>query len=221
MDPRIGFMNGPRSPGAVSADGVSRRFGERVVLRDFSLSLEAGTIAAITGPNGSGKTTLLRLLGGVLTPDTGTILVAGLPPGRGATSFVPAGDRGLYWRLTGRANLEFFASIAGGTRQDALGAARALDAEGTLDRRMGLCSTGERRRVTIARAFATRSPVVLLDEPYADLDEAGCRAVELACRTWSEAGGLVVYAAPQEGEGPEPYIRLRVDAHHTVEEAAG
>ena len=221
VDPRIASMNGPRSSGAVTADGVSRRFGERVVLRDLHLSLEPGTIAAVTGPNGSGKTTLLRLLAGVLSPDAGTILVAGEPPGRGATGFVPPGDRGLYWRLTGRANLEFFASIAGGSREDALGAARALDAEGTLDRRMGLCSTGERRRVAIARAFAARPPVVLLDEPYADLDEAGCRAVEAACRAWAGADGLVVYAAPQPGEGPEPDVHLRVDSNRAVEESAG
>jgi ABC-type multidrug transport system ATPase subunit len=201
---------GPASPGSLEAEGVTRSFGARRVLEGVSLRLEAGTLAAVVGPNGSGKTTLLRVLAGVLLPDAGRVDVAGAPPGSGRSGFVPAGDRGLYWRLTGRANLEFFAGISGVGGTDVAWAAEALDAEPLLDRRMGVCSTGQRRRVAIARALVGRPPVVLIDEPYADLDEPGCAAVEVACRSWTSGGGVVLYAAPLEAEGPEPDVRLEL-----------
>lgn len=211
----------PRAPGGVIVESVSRSFGSRVVLDRLSFELKTGTIAAVIGPNGSGKTTLLRLLAGILAPDSGAIRVAGMPPGRGGSAFVPAGDRGLYWRLTALANLDFFAAIAAGNRSDALAAARALDAEHLLDRRMGVCSTGERRRVAIARAFAARAPVILLDEPHADLDEAGIRAVDAATHAWTVAGGTVVYACPTAGDGPPASMEIRLGTRPSVRELVG
>jgi ABC-type multidrug transport system ATPase subunit len=211
-------MEGPRSQGAILVEGVSRGFGDTIVIQNLHLAIPPGTIAAVTGANGAGKTTLLRLVAGLLTPDLGTITVGARRPGTGTTAFVPAGDRGLYWRLTARANLEFFAAIAGSGRDAAAATARALDAERLLDQRIGECSTGERRRVAIARAFASRAAVVLIDEPYADLDEAGSAAVERAARMWADAGGTVVYAAPQIDEGPAAGMHVRLDARSVAGE---
>ncbi|MCA1726560.1 MAG: ABC transporter ATP-binding protein [Actinobacteria bacterium] len=203
---------GPSAPGGIEVRGVTRRFGSIEVLRDATLDAGPGAVVGIVGANGSGKTTLLRILAGVLAPDTGTVRVGGGAPGRGRTGFIGPGDRGLYWRLTGRQNLDFFSRLAGGGRDDLGGIVAALGADHLLDRRMGVCSTGERRRIAIARGFAGRPPVVLVDEPYADLDEEGCAGVESLCRGWAEGGGTVVYAAPVEHEGPPADVRLTIEA---------
>ena len=204
-------MAGPSAPGSVDVRGVSRRFGSLEVLRDVSLELGPGTLAGLIGANGSGKTTLLRILAGVLAPDSGEVRVAGAPPGRGLSGFAPPGDRGLYWRLTGRQNLEFFARLGRRSPRDTAWVAEALGATELLGKRMGTASTGQRRRLAIARAFAGAAPVVLIDEPYADLDEAGCAGVDEVCRRWCEDGGVVVYAAPAAGEGPEPGVRVSIE----------
>ncbi len=185
---------------------VHRSFGAERVLDGASLHLEPGRVAALIGPNGSGKTTLLRILAGVLQPDSGSVSVCGQAPGRGLAGYVPAGDRMLNWRLSGRENLRFFARIAGVRRGEVDTAVRAAgemgDAGDLLGKRAGQCSTGQRRRLMLAVAFLGSPPVLLIDEPFSDLDEEGCAAVEAASRRWVEADGLVVYAAPKRSEGP-------------------
>jgi ABC-2 type transport system ATP-binding protein len=187
-------------------DDVRRTFGNERVLDGASLRLEPGRVAAIVGPNGSGKTTLLRMLAGVLQQDSGSVAVCGRAPGHGLAGYVPAGDRMLNWRLSGRENLRFFARIAGIRRGDVdaaiLAAAETADAADLLGKRAGQCSTGQRRRLMIAVAFLGSPPVLLIDEPFSDLDDGGCAAVEAASRRWVDADGLVLYAAPKRSEGP-------------------
>jgi ABC-type multidrug transport system ATPase subunit len=209
-------MTGPRSPGSIVAEGVRRLFGPREVLRDVHLSVGSGLVVALTGPNGSGKTTLLRILAGVLAPTGGRIRVADEPAGRGATGFVSATDRGLYWRLTGRGNLEFFAGLSAAPA-DVDEVAAELDAANLLARRVGQCSTGERRRLAIARAVVARPPVLLIDEPFADLDDAGRDAVSGVVRGWASAGGTVVCAAPSPEEAPEADVGLHLEAGSVTE----
>jgi ABC-2 type transport system ATP-binding protein len=187
-------------------EDVARSFGRERVLHGASLYVEPGRVAAFIGPNGSGKTTLLRILAGVLLPDSGSVAVCGEAPGHGLAGYVPAGDRMLNWRLSGRENLRFFARIAGVRRGDVdtavLAAAEMADAADLLGKRAGECSTGQRRRLMLAVAFLGSPPVLLIDEPFSDLDDEGCAAVEAAARRWAEADGLVLYAAPKHTEGP-------------------
>jgi ABC-2 type transport system ATP-binding protein len=200
----------PRGKGSIRVSRAARRFKGVQVLRDITLELGPGQVGALVGPNGSGKTTFLRIVAGLLTPDAGSVQVAGRPAGAGMTGYVLAGDRGLYWRLTTAQNLEFFAGIAGLRADEARTRARqALEALAAVDlgpRRVEVCSTGQRRRIAIARGFVSRPPVVLVDEPFADLDEEGCRAVEGLMRSWADAGGAVLYAAPMPGAGPTPDV---------------
>jgi lipopolysaccharide/colanic/teichoic acid biosynthesis glycosyltransferase/ABC-type Na+ transport system ATPase subunit NatA len=187
-------------------DGVSRSFGAQPVIDGASLRVEPGHVAALVGPNGSGKTTLLRILAGVLDPDSGSVSVCGRPPGSGLAGYVQAGERMLNWRLSGRENLRFFARIGGVARQavDAavVAAAETTGAADLLGKRAGECSTGQRRRLILAVAFLGSPPVVLIDEPFSDLDDEGCAAVDATCRAWRAAGRLVLYAAPKRAEGP-------------------
>jgi len=197
---------GPRVAGSVVADGVRRTFGDEVVLNHLSLEAAAGSIVSLIGANGSGKSTLMRILVGVLEPDAGVVLVAGERPGLGLASYVPGGERMLNFRLTGEQNLRFYAHVAGVPEADVAGAVRRAaevsDAGGLLRKRAGECSTGQRRRLMLAVGIVGSPPVLLLDEPYSDLDDRGCATMASAARGWADAGGLVVYAAPRSEHGP-------------------
>ena len=187
---------------SVAARALSRNFGSVTVLSGLDLELGAGAVVALVGRNGSGKTTLLRILAGVLDPTSGEALVAGEPPGAGLATYVSAGDRMLNFRLSGAKNARF---LAPDRLDDAIAAAlEALDASALGDRLVGSCSTGERRRLMLAVALVVGAPVLLLDEPFADLDDEAGQAVASACRAHAQAGGLVLYATPSEGLGPAP-----------------
>ena len=199
MDPR------PVGEGRVRLQGVTRRFEGRTVIEAFSMEVSPGEAVGLVGANGSGKTTLLRLIAGTLLPDGGSIEIAGGDAGAGSSAFVPAGDRGAYWRLTVRDNLGFFAGI-GSRRRDrdglVVGAADALGISDLLDRRVEACSTGQRRRIAIARAVVACAPVLLVDEPFEGLDADGVARVGDLLVAWTMEGGSVVWAAPGSDHGP-------------------
>jgi ABC-type transport system involved in cytochrome c biogenesis ATPase subunit len=119
---------------------------------------------------------------------------------------LPAGDRGLHFRLTGRQNLEFFAKVCRVPASDIDGAveaaAEAVGAQELLNKRVGNGSTGQRRRFAIAQAVVGRSPVLLLDEPFADLDDDGVALVQTVTDRWRNGGGVVVAAAPEHRQAP-------------------
>ena len=207
-------MLSPRAAGDVVLDHVSRRFGALTVLDDVSLTLAPGSITEIVGNNGAGKTSLLRILAGTLAPTSGKVTLSGLGPGRGLAALVPAGDRALYWRLTGRQELEFFARVTGVSRtqaaESASQAAAALQVEHLMDRQIGTLSTGQRRRLMVARSLVGLAPTLLLDEPYADLDETACGIVDRTARAWTEQQGLVIWTSPTAGGGPPPDATFRL-----------
>ena len=204
----------PSAPGSVAIELVSRAFKGARVLLEVSLGVGSGGVTAIHGDNGSGKTTLLRILAGTLAPDAGRALVCGVPPGRGHAAFVAAGDRAAYWRLTALQELTFFARLGGADERTAhalaVASIDALGLDGLAGRQIGTLSTGQRRRVMVARSLVGRAPVLLLDEPYADLDERACEHVREAASAWSAGGGAVIWTAPTDGGGPEPDATFRL-----------
>jgi NitT/TauT family transport system ATP-binding protein len=165
----------------ISVEGVARRFltssGPVEALRDVSLSVTEGEFCTIIGPSGCGKSTLLGMLGGLVTPDTGRILIAGHAvtgpdPHAVATVFQ---DPGLFpWRTVVE-NIEFGLELQGVDRQmrrrvatDLLGPLGLRDFAAKYPREL---SGGMRQRVAIGRALAIDSPIVLMDEPFGALDE--------------------------------------------------
>ena len=184
-----------------------RRFGHRRAVDGVSFTLGAGDCLALFGPNGAGKTTLLRMLAGLLRPTAGTVRVAGAELGR------EAGARGLvgvlshqsmlYAPLTARENVEFSARLYG--LSDAPAAAeRALDRMRVLDRAdapvRGL-SRGLQQRVSVARATVHEPRLLLLDEPYTGLDEAGAAALTELLVTLKAAGTALVLVTHNLQEG--------------------
>lgn len=147
------------------------------MLRGVNLTLGRGELVALVGSSGSGKTTLLRCLAGLVTPDAGRVLVAGRVVAEHGRDLVPAERRGvglvfqeyaLFPGMTVRENVAFGCTDRG--RVDGLLLRAGL--EGLGDRRPGQLSGGQQQRVALARALAARPHVLLLDEPFANVDAA-------------------------------------------------
>ena len=197
-------LHSPAATPIVEADGVSRRFGERVALDDVSLAVDSGRIEALLGPNGAGKTTLVRILTGLVKPDMGTARVLGVDTWecprnlRARMGLVPSGDRSLYLRISGLENLIFFARLQGMTKREARARASELlelvDLTDAARLRSGFYSHGMQKRLSIARALLTEPSVLLIDEATHDLDpEAAARMRDLV-RRLADAGAAVVWA---------------------------
>jgi ABC-2 type transport system ATP-binding protein len=158
---------------ALETTGLGKRYRRTWALRDCTLQLPRGRIAALVGPNGAGKTTLLHLAVGLLAPTTGTVRVLGQVPGSGPdllarVGFVAQGAP-LYGDLTGAELLLMGAAL---NRRFDLGPARdRLAGLGVpLDRRADRLSGGQRAQLALAMALAKRPELLLLDEPVASLD---------------------------------------------------
>ena len=169
----------------LAADRLTRAFGDRVAVRDLSLTVSAGEIVALLGPNGAGKTTTMRMLAGLILPDAGRITIDNVVVSRrtadqarrsiGLLTEAP----GLWERLSVRANLLTYARLHD-LPDPASQVSRVLELVGLADRAgdlAGKLSKGLKQRAALARALIHRPPVVLLDEPTSGLDPASARQV--------------------------------------------
>ena len=154
------------APDALAASGLTKRYGERVALREVSFAAAAGELVAIIGPNGAGKTTLLSILAGIQRPDAGTVT---RPPRE--VGWVPQ-QPAVYSKLSVAENLRLFARLEKVAEVDGA-VARMLAQTGLADRagdELGTLSGGNRQRVNIAIGLLAEPPVLLLDEPSSSLD---------------------------------------------------
>jgi len=162
---------------SVTIDGVSKRFDVDPVLDDISLHVQPGEALALLGPSGCGKTTLLRLIAGLDRPDTGSIAVADRVVA--GSSWVPPEQRsvGLVfqdWALF--PHLSVAKNVAYGLPRSERNGPRVEEAlslvglDGMLDRMPDTLSGGQQQRVALARALAPRPGMLLLDEPFSNLD---------------------------------------------------
>lgn len=154
--------------------GLSKRYGDFDALRDCSLNVQKGEVFGLLGPNGAGKTTLLRLLLGYLFPTAGSATIGGLDVSKNSVavrrlvSYLP-GDARLPRHMRGRGVLEFFAEMQpAGDLQRSLKIADHLELE--LKRRVAFMSTGMRQKLALAIVMGARTPLLILDEPTANLD---------------------------------------------------
>jgi ABC-2 type transport system ATP-binding protein/sodium transport system ATP-binding protein len=189
----------------ITVHDLTKRFfasGREVLAVDrLSFSVAAGEVYGLLGPNGAGKTTTIRIIVGLLRPDAGYADIGGMrtidaPDAvKSRIGLVTASD-GVYPWLSTREMLLFFADLYGvpsaRARDELDRLAELLDLHDFLDRRCALLSTGQKQRVTLARALIHDPPVVLLDEPTRGLDVVGSKVVFDYVGHLRDAGKVVI-----------------------------
>jgi sodium transport system ATP-binding protein len=188
---------------AVVVEGLVKRFGPKTAVDGLSFSVNAGEIYGLLGPNGAGKTTTLRVVAGLLAPSAGCARVAGADVSadplavRRQLGFLTS-STGLYARLTGRELLLYFARLHGlppeGARARIRTLSEALKLAPFLGRRCETLSTGERQRLSIARAMLHDPAVLIFDEPTAGLDVLASRFLRAFVAAERDRGKAVIFS---------------------------
>jgi heme ABC exporter ATP-binding subunit CcmA len=182
---------------AVHLDSVSKIYGSFAALRNVSTTFSAGSCTVILGENGAGKSTLLRVVAGLINPTRGSVTVFSESPHQqrrrmAYMSHFPM----LYDELTAMENLTYFAGLHRSGGCACVGspemALRAVGLDPGLNRPVGQYSQGMRQRTSLARVLQSDPELLLLDEPFSNLDAASTQhMVELLAdfRTWPVLGG--------------------------------
>jgi heme ABC exporter ATP-binding subunit CcmA len=159
-------------------DNVSKLFGSFAALRQLSVDFAQGRCYVLLGENGAGKSTLLRILAGLLRPSFGKVTVFGKDDPHEARARIGYMSHApmLYDELTAEENLRYFASLYAG--RDCLAPAEALRQVGldpALTRPLGHYSQGMRQRTSLARVLLSAPELLLLDEPFSNMDVTSAR----------------------------------------------
>jgi ABC-type multidrug transport system ATPase subunit len=181
----------------VTLDSVSKIYGSFAALRNVSTTFAAGSCTVILGENGAGKSTLLRIIAGLISPTRGSVTVySGSPHQQRHRIAYMSHSAMLYDELTAMENLAYFAGLHRDGGCVCIGspemALRAVGLDPNLNRPLGQYSQGMRQRTSLARVLQTDPELLLLDEPFSNLDAASAsHMVELLAdfRTWPVAGG--------------------------------
>jgi ABC-type multidrug transport system ATPase subunit len=183
---------------AARLESVSKLYGSFAALRKVTAEFAVGSSTVILGDNGAGKSTLLRLLAGLISPTRGTVRVfAEEPRAQRKRVAYMSHDAMLYDELSAMENLRYFGGLQKGEGCGCVCTAspemalRAVGLDPTLTRPVGQYSQGMRQRASLARVLQTDPELLLLDEPFSNLDVASARLmVELLMdfRTWPVAG---------------------------------
>ena len=168
-------MSDPASPQAVpiiTVSNVVKQFGRFAALRGVSAEFAAGRMYAILGDNGAGKTTLLRALAGLAHPTRGTISIEGRESREACREIgYMAHSSLLYDEMSGMENLRYFAQLYGiRDEQRCIEAISTVGLDPTLTRPVGQYSQGMRQRMSLARALLNQPKILLLDEPFSNVD---------------------------------------------------
>ena len=191
---------------AAALRNVSKHFGSVLALRNVSIDFAPGHLSLLLGENGAGKSTLVRIIAGLTAPTSGTVELFGSgDPDRWKQrlGYMPHASL-LYDELTGLENLEYFAALYG-IRDIAVCRKAMLNVglEPGLQRRISQYSQGMRQRLSLARALVHDPDLLLLDEPFSNVDVASARHMAERLAAMRDAGKtvLVVTHQPQVLDG--------------------
>jgi len=183
----------------IRLERVKVSYGRTTALYPLDLEIGCG-IVGLFGPNGAGKSTLLRVLAGLLRPSSGRLVIDGAEWGprmpeelRGRVGYVGHAS-GLYGYLTVQENLELFATLHGRSRTRALDVQELLGLGPHSHTPVSDVSAGIKRRSAVARALVHEPSILLLDEPYANLDDDAAELVSNALVGWRSSERVAVIA---------------------------
>lgn len=193
---------------AIDVHGLFKAFGSVPVLRGINLRLERGRLLALFGPNGSGKTTLLKVLSTLIRPMAGGGKVMGFDLLEEREEIrkrlgVLAHGVHLYEDLTALENLRFFAAMQGidGGRERLLNVIRVMELDGCADERVRTFSNGMKRRLALAKLMLHEPELLLLDEPFAALDQQAVKLLERFVAVSKERGSSIIIATHNLHQG--------------------
>lgn len=182
----------------IAVDHVTVVFGRTLALDEIDLEIGPG-ITGVFGPNGSGKSTLLKTIAGLLRPASGRVVIDGSDGANHDETFRRrigyAGHRsGLYARLSLQENLDLFASLYGTSSARCDEMIESLDLAEYASRPVSDLSAGSKRRAAVARALLHDPDVLLLDEPYANVDDEASEAISESIGSWKQPGKTALVA---------------------------
>ncbi|PWJ74833.1 heme exporter protein A [Pseudaminobacter salicylatoxidans] len=199
----------------LSAENIEGRRGGETIFSGIGFTLGAGEALVVTGPNGAGKSTLLRVVGGLLPHAAGRLSLEGggeeFPSVESACHYLGP-DNAMKTALTVSENLGFWQSFFGRPQVSVMEALETVGLETIGHLPFGYLSTGQRRRVSIAKLLVSHRPVWLLDEPTSGLDKRSEAHFSELMRTHLEEGGIIV-AATHLPLGLESVQELRMEGH--------
>ena len=196
-------MNAPSSVPAdasgITVTNVIKQFGRFAALRGVSVEFDPGRFHAILGDNGAGKTTLLRALAGLAQPTQGSISIFGKNPREACRDIgYMAHPSLLYDEMSGMENLRYFAGLYGLTGNSRCQAAiRAVGLDPELTRGVGQYSQGMRQRMSLARAILHDPKLLLLDEPFSNVDVHSAREMVGLLKGMRDAGKTIFVVTHQ------------------------
>jgi ABC-type multidrug transport system ATPase subunit len=189
----------PIAASVITVEGLVKQFGRFAALRGVTAEFDAGKFHVILGDNGAGKTTLLRALAGLAHPTRGTVSILGKAPHNACRDIgYMAHPSLLYDEMSGMENLRYFArlyDIAGDGRCEQAIQAVGLDPE--LSRPVGKYSQGMRQRMSLARAILHDPKILLLDEPFSNVDVHSAREMVGLLKGMRDAGKTVFVVTHQ------------------------
>jgi ABC-2 type transport system ATP-binding protein len=197
-------------------------------LREVDLEIYDGEIFGLLGPNGAGKTTLIKCLTTLLIPTSGTAWVNGYNiltqenMVRASIGCMLMGERGLYWKLTGRENLDYFGALyhipkpVRRSRIEELSS--LLNLEQFLDRTVETYSSGQKMLLAFAKALINDAPILFLDEPTVTMDVPTARELRKIVRELNEEGHTIFYTTHLMQEAEELCHRVAIiDRGHVID----
>jgi ABC-2 type transport system ATP-binding protein len=192
----------------------------------IDLVVEPGEIFGLLGPNGAGKTTTMKMLATLLIPTSGSIRVLGIDPlerpreVRAQLGAMLSGERSLYWKLTGRENLEYFAALyhvpPAETKARIANVLAAVKLADRADDYVERYSTGMRQRLALARALLPNPPLVVLDEPTVGLDPQASRDLRDRVRELKAQGRTVLLTTHYMEEADQLCDRVAIIDHGRI-----
>lgn len=174
----------------VSVDSVVKQFGRFAALRGVTAQFTGGKLYVIVGDNGAGKTTLLRVIAGLAQPTRGYVSVFGNQNIRSVRANIGymAHPSMLYDEMSGIENLRYFARLYGAKESVCREAITTVKLDPNLDRPVGQYSQGMRQRMSLARAILNDPQLLLLDEPFSNVDSRSAREMSLLLAQMRDQG---------------------------------